>query len=71
MPTAKLLVHDLDSADAERRLARALEGVPGVFGVVASCREHCVEVDFEDDEVTVEQLVSAANAAGFRATLAG
>ncbi|HEX6307381.1 MAG TPA: hypothetical protein VFZ69_04280 [Longimicrobiales bacterium] len=71
MPTAKLLVRGLDSPTRERELERVLNGLSGVYGAVASCRDACVEVDFEDDEVTIDEIVAAASTAGFQATLAG
>lgn len=71
MPTAKLLVANLDSADSEKELESCLRHVSGVYGVVASRRDRCIEVDFEDDEVKLDQIVAAAGAAGFNARLAG
>jgi copper chaperone CopZ len=71
MPTAKFHVADLDSADGEHRLVQRLKSVTGVYGVVASCVDRCVEVDFEDDEVLLADIVSSAREAGFTAKLAG
>jgi hypothetical protein len=71
MPTAKLFVRDLNDAADSRRLQLALRSLPGVFGVVASCSARCVEVDFEDDQVGIDQLVEKARAEGFHATIAG
>lgn len=71
MPTAKLKVTGLRSAEDERLLRDSVRSVPGVYGVVASCSDHCMEVDFEDDEVNVSDILAAASAAGFEATLAG
>ncbi|HEX6133610.1 MAG TPA: hypothetical protein VFZ24_06595 [Longimicrobiales bacterium] len=70
MPTAKLIVRELRSTAAEQQLEHVLTGLAGVYGAVANCGDGCVEVDFEDDEVTIDEIVAAANAAGFQATLA-
>jgi copper chaperone CopZ len=71
MPTAKLKVGGMRTADDERNLAAAVRALAGVYGVVASCRDHCMEIDFEDDEVGVDDLLAAASAAGYPATLVG
>lgn len=71
MPTAKLKIRGLRSTDDEKRLETTVRQLTGVFGAVASCRDHCMEVDFEDDEVMVDDIITAASAAGFEATLAG
>jgi hypothetical protein len=71
MPTARLLVPRLRSADDEARLEAALRAVTGVYGVVANRRSHCVEVDFEDDMARLNDIVNAATGAGFDARFAG
>ena len=71
MPTARLLVPRLRSADDEARLEAAVRAVTGVYGVVASWRSHCVEVDFEDDMAGLNDIVDAASSAGFDARFAG
>ena len=71
MPTLKLIVPTLGYAPDARRLEQAYAGVPGVFGVVANCRAHCVEIDFEDDEVSFTHLMQIAKEAGFEAQLGG
>lgn len=70
MPTVKLFVRDLD-ADGEERLVRAMLAVDGVFGAVASWEERCLEVDFEDDVVALDDLLGTAQHAGFTARIAG
>lgn len=71
MPTAKLKIHGLHSSGDEKQLENSVRGLAGVYGAVASCRDHCMEVDFEDDEVKVNDIVAAASAVGFEATLVG
>ena len=71
MPTAKLKITGLHSAEDEKLLQNSVRSLPGVYGAVASCSDHCMEVDFEDDEVNVGDILEAASAVGFEATLAG
>ena len=68
MPTARLRIDGLVSAADERHLETSVRGLTGVYGAVASCRDRCIEIDFEDDEVKLDEIVDAAGAAGFRAT---
>lgn len=71
MPTARLKVTGLRSAEDEKRLQDSVRSLRGVYCAIASCSDHCMEVDFEDDEVDVSDILEAASAAGFEATLAG
>lgn len=71
MPCLKLFVPGLQNELHERQLKAALAAEPGVYGVVASYAANCVELDFEDDEVTIDRLIEVAQAAGFEARLAG
>lgn len=69
MPTARLNVSGMKSDEDERQLEATVRSITGVYGAVASRLNHCMEVDFEDDEVNVRDIVAAAGSAGFRATL--
>jgi copper chaperone CopZ len=71
MATVKLGVHGMRGPGCGDRIVDALRSVPGVFAAVASPHAGCVEVDFEDDEVSVERLVEAIAHAGYRAELTG
>lgn len=71
MPTARLKIGGLASAADEKHLETRVRGLAGVYGAVASCRDHCIDIDFEDDEVKLDDIVDAAGAAGFEATLVG
>jgi copper chaperone CopZ len=71
VPTAVFRVSDLAGDDCERRLAAALKALPGVHGSVASSTQACVEVDFEDDEVSMSEIVEAGASAGFHLQLVG
>lgn len=71
MPTARLKIDGLASAADEKQLETRIRGLTGVYGAVASCRDHCMDVDFEDDEVKIDDIVETAGAAGFQARIAG
>lgn len=71
MPTARLNVSGMASADDEKHLESVVRSLAGVYGAVASRASHCMEVDFEDDEVDISEIVAAAGTAGFQATLVG
>jgi copper chaperone CopZ len=70
MPTLKLIVRNFTERADERRLERAVRALKGVYGVVANCEGHCLEIDFEDDDVSIHQIVGAVRDAGFEARLA-
>lgn len=67
MPCLRLNVEGPEGPDAERRLVHALEAEPGVFGVILCHDRRGVEIDFEDDEVTIDRLILRAREAGFAA----
>ena len=71
MPTLKLRVKGMESREDEDRVQRILLGEPGVYGAVADHEASCVEVDFEDDEESVQELVALLATNGFEAELAG
>lgn len=70
MPTLMIRIKGLGPGDAER-VEELLRKEPGVFGVVVSPSAGCAEVDFEDDEVSVDRLVERVQDAGFEARLSG
>jgi hypothetical protein len=71
VPTGKLLVRGLRTESDERALECRLLELPGVHGCVASSSARCVEVDFEDDRVSLAEMVEAASGLGFTATPVG
>jgi copper chaperone CopZ len=71
MPTVLLHVQGLRTSADEQRLEAALRAEQGVYGAVVNREDQCAEVDIDDDLVTVNQLISAADTAGFRAVLGG
>ncbi|MGH7481097.1 MAG: heavy-metal-associated domain-containing protein [Longimicrobiales bacterium] len=71
MASLKLRVEGMTGPACERRIEDALRAERGVYGAVANRREHCVEVDIEDDEVTLERVIEIVEGVGYRANLAG
>ena len=71
MPTVLLCVTGRRSADDELRIVRARAAARGVFGAVANREQSCAEVDFEDDEITPEELIAILRREGFEARLGG
>jgi hypothetical protein len=56
MPCLRLNVPTIGAAPDGDRIRGALLREPGVYEAQANCREKLVEIDFEDDEVTLERL---------------
>ncbi len=50
---------------------RALRGVRGVYSAVVDLQDGEVEVDFDDDALTVAALIAAVEHSGYGAKLAG
>ena len=71
MPCLKLRLTGPPDAAAERRLVHALEAERGVFGVVMCHDTRGVEIDFEDDEVSMDRLFEVVRTQGFEAKLGG
>jgi copper chaperone CopZ len=71
MATVKLRVSGMRGPDCAARIAAALRAERAFFGAVVSHASGCVEVDFEDDEVSVDHLVRRIAEAGYLATLSG
>lgn len=56
---------------SEEEIRSSLQALPGVFGVVVSPTEGCVEVDLEDDEVDYDRILDELRNAGWDARLSG
>lgn len=70
MPTQRLRVKRLKRGD-EARVAARLREIPGVLFAVLDSGAECAEVDFEDDQVSPEQLCAAVRECGYEAEIAG
>lgn len=71
MPTALLCVRGMRDQRDEHRVEQALVAEAGVFGAVANHEESCAEIDYEDDEVTIDRLLEIVRSAGFDGELHG
>jgi copper chaperone CopZ len=71
VPTLKLRIAGLAGPDAEAPLAEALLAEDGVLGAVVSWDAGCLEVDFEDDRVSVTRILEVVEARGYTAELGG
>lgn len=71
MPTGKFRVDGMTGRACEQKVQQEVRALPGVFGAVASHTDHCLEVDFEDDEVGFREIIAAVDRAGYSARLVG
>lgn len=71
MPCLRLHVPTLAPGDAADTLERRLGAQHGIYGVFAHPQERFVEIDFEDDEITIARIVELFREAGHSARLAG
>ncbi len=71
MPCLRMHVPTLVAGDPADALERHLRGQAGIYGVFAHAQERYVEIDFEDDEITVARIVELFAEVGHRARLAG
>lgn len=70
MPTLKIYVKGLEAED-ERRAVERLRTLDGVFSAVANAGAACMEVDFEDDRASFDEMRAALAELGLEARLAG
>lgn len=61
----------MTGADCAERIERALRNEPAVFGAVASHATGRVEVDFEDDEISIDRLAGVIAGQGYDVAIAG
>lgn len=66
MPTQKFQVAGLLHSD-ETRVAQGVERLDGVIFALASSAEQCAEVEFDDDQVTEEEILRAIAEFGYAA----
>ena len=71
MATAKLRITGMTCGHCQAKVEKALKGVAGVYSAVVDLPDGEAEVDFDDDAVTTDTLVSAVSRAGYGAKLAG
>ena len=71
MATAKLAVTGMHCGHCQEKVAKALRGVVGVYSAIVDWQDGEAEVDFNDDAVTTELLLTAVQQAGYEGKLAG
>ena len=71
MANVKLHVTGMTCGHCQSKVEKALSGMPGVYSAVVDLQLGEAEVDFNDDSITTQQLMTAVEQAGYRARLAG
>ncbi len=71
MATLKLCIDGMAGHADEDRIEHALRDEPGVLGVIANHEASCAEIEYEDDEVSLERLVSVVKELGFPTEIGG
>ncbi len=71
MATLKLCIDGMAGHGDEARVQDALREQPGVLCAIANWEDACAEIEYEDDEVSLERLVSLVRELGFQAEVGG
>lgn len=71
MASAKLKVTGMSCGHCRQKVEQALKQVDGVYTAIVDLQDGRAEVDFNDDVVTVQQLVTSVARAGYEAKLIG
>lgn len=71
MASAKFKVTGMSCGHCRQKVEHALKQVDGVYAAIVDLQDGKAEVDFNDDEVTTQQLVASVVQAGYGATLIG
>jgi hypothetical protein len=71
MPCLRLNIPTIVGGTQGPALERTLLAEPGVYAAFVHCVEKYVEIDFEDDEITLTRLIEVVREAGFDARVAG
>jgi len=71
MANVKLRVTGMTCGHCQAKVERALKGINGVYSAIVDLPDGQAEIDFNDDQVTTEQLLSAVTKAGYVAKIAG
>jgi copper chaperone CopZ len=70
MPTQKFHLPGLQR-EHETRIERSLRALDGVFAAAANSVDACVEVDFEDDRVSLAEIREVVRGCGYSAEPVG
>ena len=71
MANIKLRVTGMTCGHCQAKVEKALKGIGGVYSAIVDLPDGEAEVDFNDDQVTTEQLLTAIAKAGYTAKIAG
>lgn len=71
MANVKLHVTGMTCGHCQTKVEKALSGMAGVYSAVVDLQLGEAEVDFNDDSITTQHLLTAVEQAGYRAKLAG
>jgi copper chaperone len=71
MANVKLRVTGMTCGHCQAKVEKALKGINGVYSAIVDLPDGQAEIDFNDDQVTTEQLLSAVTKAGYVAKIAG
>jgi copper chaperone len=71
MANVKLRITGMTCGHCQAKVEKALKSVSGVYSAIVDLPDGEAEVDFDDDAVTTDTLMSAVSRAGYGAKLAG
>jgi copper chaperone len=71
MANVKLRITGMTCGHCQAKVEKALKSVSGVYSAIVDLPDGEAEVDFDDDAVTTDTLISAVSRAGYGAKLAG
>ena len=71
MANVKLRVTGMTCGHCQAKVEKALKGIAGVYSAIIDLPDGEAEIDFNDDQVTTEQMVAAIVKAGYAAKVAG
>ena len=71
MANLKLRVSGMTCGHCQAKVEKALKGISGVYSAIVDLPDGEAEIDFNDDQVTTAQLLSAISGAGYKASIAG
>jgi len=64
-----LTVHDMHCPNCSMHLEGLEDEIPGVRSISASYKKLSMDVEFDETQVTIEQIIAAANEIGYHPKL--
>ncbi len=71
MRSDKITVRGMTCGHCVSRVEKALQAVPGTIGAYVDLTEGIAEVDYDEDAVSIDQLVAAVKENGYEAETSG